>query len=295
MNVPVPAGRVAATPIRPACPLCRVALVPDTDGAGDGLRCETCGARYGSTMGVPELFLSREADGVTGRVQALYDHVAHDYDQVFKPHVAEHYLRKRTAVVRDLLPSGGAVLDVGCGTGALAGWIQRAGYDVVGVDASAGMLRQALDQHGVGAVYAGFSSALPLEDNAFDLALSVATMHHLETPERVAATIAEMGRVVRPGGYVLIWDHNPLNPYWPILMKRVPQDHGDERLVSLRELLGAVKVAGLRPVRAARMGLVPDFMPAGAMPIWTRVESIVEGSSVLSLIAAHNVVVAQKP
>ena len=282
---------VGASPIRPACPLCRVAL-GDT---GDELRCERCGTAYSSSSGVPELFLSREADQVTGRVQALYDHVAHDYDQVFRPHVAEHYLRKRTGVVRELLPNGGTVLDVGCGTGALAGRIQRAGYDVVGVDASAGMLRQALDQHGVGAVYASYSTALPFEDEAFDLALSVATMHHLETPERVTATIAEMGRVVRPGGYVLIWDHNPLNPYWPILMKRVPQDHGDERLVSVWELLSAVKVAGLTPVRAARTGLVPDFMPEAMMPVWTRVEALVESSSVLSLFAAHNVVVAQKP
>ena len=280
-----------ASPIRPACPLCRSALAE----ASDGLRCERCSTTYASSNGVPELFLPREADQVTGRVQALYDHVAHDYDQVFRPHVAEHYLRKRTAVVRDLLPSGGTVLDVGCGTGALAGWVQRAGYNVIGVDASAGMLRQALDQHGVGAVYAGYSTALPFEDDSFNLALSVATMHHLETPERVTATIAEMGRVVRPGGYVLIWDHNPLNPYWPILMKRVPQDHGDERLVSVWELLGAVKAAGLTPVRAARTGLVPDFMPEAMMPIWTRVEGVVEGSSVLSLFAAHNVVVAQKP
>lgn len=282
---------VVASAIRPACPLCHLAL----DDTGDVLRCGRCGTTYGASNGVPELFLSREADGVTGRVQALYDHVAHDYDQVFRPHVAEHYLRKRTGVVRELLPHGGAVLDVGCGTGALAGRVQRAGFDVVGVDASAGMLRQALDQHGVGAVYAGYSTALPFEDDQFDLALSVATMHHLETPERVTATIAEMGRVVHPGGYVLIWDHNPLNPYWPILMKRVPQDHGDERLVSVWELLAAVKAAGLTPVRAARTGLVPDFMPAAIMPVWTRVEGFVEASSVLSLFAAHNVVVARKP
>jgi SAM-dependent methyltransferase len=243
---------------------------------------------------VPVLLLPREADDVTGRQQALYDHVAHDYDEVFKPHVSEHYLRKRTAVVRSLLPFGGRVLDVGCGTGALAGWIQRAGFDVVGVDASTGMLTEALE-NGVGAVYAAFSSALPFEDGVFDLSLSVATMHHLETPERVADTFAEMGRVVRSGGYVLIWDHNPLNPYWPILMKRVPQDHGDERLVSVWELLDAVRQAGLTPVSAARTGLVPDFMPQAMMPIWTRVERFVEANPVLSLFAAHNVVVAQKP
>ncbi len=145
---------------------------------------------------MPELFLSREADQATGRVQALYDHVAHDYDEVFSSHVTEHYLRKRTTLVNELLPSGGSVLDVGCGTGALAGRIQRLGFDVVGVDASAGMLAQALE-HGVGAVYAAYSTALPFEDGSFDLALSVATMHHLETAERVAATIAEMGRVRR--------------------------------------------------------------------------------------------------
>jgi SAM-dependent methyltransferase len=252
------------------------------------------GERYSRQDGVPVLLLSREADAVTGRQQALYDHVAHDYDEVFKPHVAEHYLRKRTAVVRELLPFGGNVLDVGCGTGALAGWIQRAGYDVTGVDASTGMLVEALE-NGVGAVFAAYSSALPFEDGTFDLSLSVATMHHLETPERVADTIYEMGRVVRSGGYVLIWDHNPLNPYWPILMKRVPQDHGDERLVSVWEILDGVRQAGLHPVRAARTGLVPDFMPAAVMPVWTRVEQFVEANPVLSLFAAHNVVVAQKP
>lgn len=279
-----------STRVKPACPRCRVALV---DEGGD-LRCPDRGERYGRADGVPVLLLSREADAVTGRQQVLYDHVAHDYDEVFKPHVAEHYLRKRTAVVHELLPSGGTVLDVGCGTGALAGWIQRAGFDVVGVDASTGMLAEALE-HGVGAVYASYSTALPFEDGVFDLSLSVATMHHLETPGRVADTIAEMGRVVRPGGYVLIWDHNPLNPYWPILMKRVPQDHGDERLVSVWELLEATRLAGLKPLSAARTGLVPDFMPAALMPIWTHVERLVEANPVLSLFAAHNVVVAQKP
>lgn len=285
MTAPTPAHA-----IKPACPRCHVVL----DTLGDGLVCGVCKQQYSLTDGVPVLLLSREADHVTGRQQVLYDHVAHDYDQVFKPHVAEHYLNKRTNVVRELLPFGGAVLDVGCGTGALAGWIARSGFDVVGVDASTGMLVEALE-NGVGAVYAAYSSALPFEDNVFDLSLSVATMHHLETPERVADTIAEMGRVVRPGGYVLIWDHNPLNPYWPILMKRVPQDHGDERLVSVWELLEATRQAGLTPVSAARTGLVPDFMPGALMPIWRHVERMVEANPVLSLFAAHNVVVAQKP
>jgi SAM-dependent methyltransferase len=285
MSVPV-----AGPKIVPVCPACR----GDLESRDEQLRCGGCEATYRVVDGIPELLVSQQADNVTGRVQALYDHVAHDYDQVFQPHVADHYLRKRTMLVRELLPFGGRVLDVGCGTGALAGWIQRAGYDVTGVDASVGMLAQARD-NGSGAVFAAYATALPFPDDSFDLALSVATMHHLETEERVAGTIAEMGRVVRGSGYVLIWDHNPLNPYWPILMGRVPQDHGDERLVSLWELIRAVRLAGLRPIRAARLGLVPDFMPRAAMPVWKRVEAFVEASPVLSLFAAHNVVIAQKP
>jgi SAM-dependent methyltransferase len=139
-----------------------------------------------------------------------------------------------------------------------------------------------------------FANALPFADGTFHLAYSVATMHHLETPERVAGTIAEMARVVRWGGFVLIWDHNPLNPYWPILMARVPQDSGEERLVSMSELTTACRSAGLRVRSRRRAGLVPDFMPAQLMPVWTRVERFTESAPVLSLLCAHNVVIAQK-
>jgi UDP-glucose 4-epimerase len=69
-------------------------------------------------------------------------------------------------------------------------------------------------------------------------------MHHIAAPEAVRATLAEMVRVARPGGWVLVWDHNPRNPYWKLLMKRVPQDTGDERLIPERELLAGLRAAG---------------------------------------------------
>ena len=60
------------------------------------------------------------------RQRALYASVAHEYDDVFPKHVAEHYIDKRTALVKELLPLGGRVLDVGCGTGQLAAAIASA-------------------------------------------------------------------------------------------------------------------------------------------------------------------------
>ena len=104
-----------------------------------------------------------------------------------------------------------------------------------------------------------------------------------------------MGRIVKRGGFVVLWDHNPANPYWPILMKRVPQDSGDERLVPRDELLEAVARAGLRPYKVMRSGFMPDFMPAALTPAWRGVERCVEATPGLSIFAAHNVVVARKP
>jgi SAM-dependent methyltransferase len=271
-----------------ACPRCKGTLSGDIDL----LSCPSCGIDYDSANGIPRLFLSEEMGETTDRQQDLYDEVAHEYDDVFSPHVANHYLKRRTEVIRGLIRDG-LVLDVGAGTGALAEWVTDAGYSVVAADASTGMLAQASARGLLGGAGC-FANALPFADNTFHLAYSVATMHHLETPERVAGTIAEMARVVRWGGFVLIWDHNPLNPYWPILMARVPQDSGEERLVSMGELTAACRAAGLRVRSRKRAGLVPDFMPEGLMPAWTRVERLAEIAPVVNLLCAHNVVIAQK-
>jgi SAM-dependent methyltransferase len=272
--------------LRPACPTCHT-LLEDSNG----LHCPVCGSSYPTVNGIPVLLPEGNHDA-THAVAELYQEVAGDYDQVFAPHVVEHYLARRSGLVRELLPRG-AVLDVGCGTGVLAARLAALGYQAAGVDLSVAMLGEA-QRRGLADVFAALATALPFEDDSFDLAITVATLHHLETPERVAGTIAEMARVVHPGGFVVLWDHNPLNPYWPLLMSRVPQDSGAERLVPLREVLADVAAAGLQAVSARRVGFVPDFLPAWLMPQWRAVEAVVEGTPGLRLIAAHNVVVARK-
>lgn len=283
------ADRQLTLPDYVVCPACYSRLANDAEA----LHCDGCGAQYGFEHGVPLLFARSAGSGDMQRVQAHYDHIAHEYDRVFSAHVVRHYLDKRVGVVRSLLRSG-VVLDVGCGTGLLGAEIAAAGVEVVGVDVSPGMLAEAA-RRGLAGAFASFSTALPFADGAFDLVITVATLHHLETAERVAGTISEMGRVVRPNGYVVIWDHNPLNPYWPILMKRVPQDSGEERLVPLGEVLADARAAGLEVVKARRLGLIPDFVPAALMPLARVAEWVVETAPPLSLLAAHNVVIARKP
>lgn len=292
------AHHVASSPVPPlvrASPPTVPLVCPDCSGKLDDatLACAGCGRTFEREQGVP-ILLPRVLPGASEeRQHTLYHHVAHEYDDVFRPHVAEHYVAKRTALVKDLIPLGGLVLDVGCGTGRLGAAIAEEGYDVFGVDLSPEMLRRARER-GLVATYAALVTRLPFADGAFDLALTVATLHHLETPDRVAATVREMARVVRRGGFVVLWDHNPANPYWPLLMRRVPQDSGDERLVPLAELLADVREAGLRPYRVFRSGFTPDFLPAWLASPWRWVERAVEAAPGVNALAAHNVVVARK-
>ncbi len=133
---------------------------------------------------------------------------------------------------------------------------------------------------------------LPFADGEFDLALSVATMHHIADAADVARALGEMARVVRPGGHVLVWDHNPRNPYWPYLMKRVPQDQGDERLIPLEELLAGLRAGGAEPVEVRELGLVPDFTPRRLLGAAAALERVAERTPLLHERCAHNVVLA---
>ncbi len=222
-----------------------------------------------------------------------FDEIATVYDESLPSHVVEHYLRKRAAFVLALRPTG-SVLDVGCGTGSLAVRLSSLGYDVTGADPSDGMLEVMRTRApGIRAVHAS-GGELPFESDSFDIVLSIATFHHIAEPDAVRATLAEMTRVSRPGGRILIWDHNPRNPYWMQLMSRVPQDTGDERLIPADELVSGLNAASAQVLSVDRLGIVPDFTPRPALGAAAAAERLFERTPVVSEYAAHNVVVATK-
>ena len=220
-----------------------------------------------------------------------FDTVASEYDETIPTHVMAHLTRRRVALTRSLAPSG-RVLDVGCGTGTFLRELGD-GYEKVGVDVSDSMLDVAR-RHGL-EVHHASGGDLPFPDDGFDIAVTFAVLHHLIDPALVRATITEMCRVVKPGGAVLVWDHNPLNPYWPILMRRLPQDQGDEKLVPAREILSALNAAGMRDVQLRRWTFMPDFTPPRALKRVSQLEQALERVPGLKLIAAHNVATARKP
>jgi ubiquinone/menaquinone biosynthesis C-methylase UbiE len=102
-------------------------------------------------------------------------------------------------------PDKGLWLDLGCGTGWIHEVLRMKGYRrrLVGVDIAFGMLRFAKRKH-MRAVL-GDAEHLPFEDNQFDGVLAKGVLHHL--PDMKAA-VAEIARVLRPGGSAVLADPN---------------------------------------------------------------------------------------
>jgi SAM-dependent methyltransferase len=222
-----------------------------------------------------------------------FDEIADEYDESLPPHVVEHYLNKRVDLIGELLPSG-KVLDAGCGTGVVASKLADRGYEVTGLDPSAGMLEHLRQRDPRVTAVHGSATEMPFESGSFDLVFCVAVMHHIADPEEVHEALAEMVRVTAPGGLTLVWDHNPRNPYWKHLMARVPQDDGSERLIPEAEITGGLVDGGARILSSRRLGMVPDFVPPSMLGAARVFEKAVERTPGARTFCAHNVVIARR-
>lgn len=134
------------------------------------------------------------------------------YDPVIRLTTPELRLR-RALLARASLESHYRVVDVGSGTGSLAVMAaQSSRAFVVGIDPDAGMTQ--LSQRKARAVEAWFSvtmglaEQLPFRSGAFDRVLTMWMLHHLTTTQKTGA-LAEMFRVLRPGGELHIADWGP--------------------------------------------------------------------------------------
>lgn len=146
----------------------------------------------------------------TAEIQAFFERVATDWDTMRLAYYDESVIR-RMSLRAGITPESGAsmrVADVGTGTGFVAAGLAPRVERVIGVDNSLAMLgtaRENLDALGVENVelVEGDLSELPLAGGSVDAAFANMVLHHAEEP---ATMLAEMARVVRPGGTVVIAD-----------------------------------------------------------------------------------------
>jgi len=165
-----------------------------------------------------------------------------------------HRLRNLT-VEQALLKPGEKVLDVGCGTGGVTIPVKiRVGKtgEVAGIDPAPEMIalaRQKASRAGLEIDFRlGVIESLPFSDGVFDAVTSSLMMHHL--PENLQVKgLAEIRRVLKPGGRILIADmmrpsNSTIKRFFTLLIQ-----HGHAMQFGIEDLPELLKEAGFEEIK----------------------------------------------
>src|SRR3984893_5709450 len=160
---------------------------------------------------------STPGGGLQAEVNAHFDSTASYWDGVYSGDSLQGiiYQDRQMAVLEYIdaadVPAGGAVLEIGCGAGHLTMQLADRGLRVDAIDASAAMVDTTsarADAHGVRdrvSVKVADVHQLPYDSGHVGLVLAVGVIPWLHSP---AAAVAEMARVLRPGGQLVLTADN---------------------------------------------------------------------------------------
>ncbi|MEU6715730.1 class I SAM-dependent methyltransferase [Nonomuraea sp. NPDC046802] len=167
----------------------------------------------------PEIFAPQRPAWVSTATQPADPAQANDYDSFAEAYSAETennlinaYLARPAIMALAGDVARRRILDAGCGSGPLSAALRDRGAVVTGIDASIGMLELARRRLGDDADLrvADVSDPLPFADGAFDDVVASLVLHYLED---WGPTLAEMRRVLRPGGRLIASVQHPFVDY----------------------------------------------------------------------------------
>lgn len=185
-----------------------------------------------------------------------FDRIAPDYRDLTARSVAasgespdffaEYKVRDLAAHVATRGDAGIAnLLDLGCGVGTgirhLRHWFP--GARVLGADPSRASVALAQAEAARPEDVQAFDGqALPHAEASLDVVYAACVLHHVDPPRR-QALLGEVRRVLRPGGLLFVYEHNPWNPLTRRAVRSCPYDEGVV-LLSRRELRRRIAAAG---------------------------------------------------
>lgn len=159
------------------------------------------------------------------------------------------------------------LLDVGCGVGRMHPLLMPITSHIIGCDVSLDSLSRARTENPTLDYRPIEDGRLPSDNESVDVSLATCVLHHVP-PSEWFSFIGEMARVTRPGGLVILIEHNPWNPGTRLAVARCQFDR-DAVLASARRGRALLQGASLHNVQSDHILL----FPTAAAPV-RRVEKL---------------------
>jgi len=163
------------------------------------------------------------------------------------------------------------VLDLGCGPGIVSCAFAQVARHVTGLDLASAMLEKARARQADRGLtnmswVCGDVAKLPFADNSFSMVVTRYTFHHFLSP---AGVLAEMARVCRPGGRVVVADVTPeAEKLATYDLFETLRDPSHAHALSFEDLNGLFAASGLRDSKIETFGLEMNFedLMSGSFP-----------------------------
>lgn len=189
-----------------------------------------------------------------------FDAVASDYERQHAKSIrmsgenTDFFAEYKVQDVHDILTredeNPRTILDFGAGIGNTAGVFSRMfpAAHLICADVSKRSLELCADRYGDKVtILPILGGKLALADASVDVAFAACVFHHIE-PEQHIAALAELRRVLRPGGSLFLFEHNPWNPLTRHAVANCPFD-ANAILITAPEMTRRLKQAGFGSAR----------------------------------------------
>lgn len=175
----------------------------------------------------------------------------------------DYLLPEIRKILETLDPAKRRIFELGCGSGAVAGYLAQQGYSVTGIDTSREGLAHARRAHpALDFAEASAYDDLPARFGRFPIVLSLEVVEHLYYPRKFAAVVHDL---LEPGGVAIV--STPYHGYWKNLAMALSGrmdnhftalwDHGHIKFWSRRTLEMLLEEAGLKVLDFRRVGRIP--------------------------------------
>lgn len=189
------------------------------------------------------------------KIRSNYDALAGAYASEISGEL-DHRLLERKLLQKFAAACDGLICDLGCGPGHVTEYLSRFNVNVIGLDLSSGILKEARARHSQIIFLQGSMLNLPFAAASLAGTIAFYSIIHFDN-NQVALAFAEMSRVLKPGGLVLLGVHVGrevvhVNELWGI-----PVDF-DAAYFDLAELTDNLESHGFRVIETVQREPHPE-------------------------------------